>query len=72
MLKELRPNEVLATKLKSKEKFDEIPYLIDDLFILLTIKTSLKWDPAHPINIHKFTNSNVYNFNVIRFYENRK
>ena len=56
MLKELRPNEALATKLKSKEKFDEILYLIDDLFILLTIKTSLKWDPAHPINIHKFTN----------------
>ena len=53
-------------------------YLIDDLFILLTIKTSLKWEPDHPINIYKFILIFCkrilfyFFFFFSRFYENRK
>ena len=53
LLKELRPSEALVARLKNQVSYEDILYLIDDLFILLTIKTSLKWDPAYPINIHK-------------------
>ena len=53
LLKVLKPSEIITTKLQTKSKYDNLLYLIDDLFILLTLKASFKWDPAHPINIYK-------------------